>query len=163
MQTQKGDQEKMSNGLAVRQPTEIQHAPRTFSFAEMQEMAEAVAKSGLFKMNGPQVLTLMLLSESLGLHPVQAVMRYHVYDGNFKFRPHVRAQQVANHIVNEWVEAGIVEKLAIETNGKRDNKKVAAVLQETWDSDPGDLMKSASDYLASKVIPAEAPEPGSDG
>jgi hypothetical protein len=53
--------------------------------------------------------------------------------------------------------------LAIETNGKRDNKKVAAVLQETWDSDPGDLMKSASDYLASKVIPAEAPEPGSDG
>ena len=35
-------------------------------------------------------------------------------------------------------------------------------MQETWDSDPGDLMKSASDYLASKVIPAEAPEPGSD-
>jgi hypothetical protein len=60
MQTQKGDQEKMSNGVAVRQPAEIQHAPRTFSFAEMQEMAEAVAKSGLFKMNGPQVLTLSM-------------------------------------------------------------------------------------------------------
>jgi hypothetical protein len=101
--------------------------------------------------------------ESLGLHPVQAVMRYHVFDGNFKFRQHVRAQQVANHIVNEWVEAGIVGKLAIETNGKRDNKKVAAVLQETWDSDPGERTKSASDYLASKVIPAEAPEPGFDG
>jgi hypothetical protein len=39
----------------------------------------------------------------------------------------------------------------------------AQEVQETWDSDPGDLMKSASDYLASKVIPAEAPEPGSDG
>lgn len=82
---------------------------------------------------------------------------------DMRFRQHVRVQQVANHIVNEMVEDGTIEKAAIETNGKRDSSKRAAILQSIWDTDPGDLMTSASNYLASKVIPDLSPEPGSDG
>ena len=78
----------MSNGLAVRPTVEVYHEPpRRYSFDELANMADAVARSGLFKMNAPQALTLMMLSESLGLHPIQAMMRYHIFEG----RPTMRS------------------------------------------------------------------------
>ena len=78
----------MNNGLAVRPTVEVYHEPpRRYSFDELANMADAVARSGLFKMNAPQALTLMMLSESLGLHPIQAMMRYHIFEG----RPTMRS------------------------------------------------------------------------
>ena len=56
-------------------------------FHVLERMAEQVAKSGLFKMTPPQVLTLMLLAESEGIHPIKAMMRYHIIEG----RPSMRA------------------------------------------------------------------------
>lgn len=59
------------------------------SLTDIQQMASAVAKSGLFGgiTTTDQAMTLMLLCESEGLHPVAALRRYHIIKG----RPSMRA------------------------------------------------------------------------
>jgi hypothetical protein len=64
----------------------------------------------------------------------------------------VKAQQVANHLVNQGVADGFIEKAAIETNGKRDNKKVGEVLKQLWNEDAEDLMEGVGRYLADKAL-----------
>ena len=59
---------------------------RRFSLDEMGDMADTVARSGLYKMTGAQVMTLMLLCDAEGLHPIEAVKRYHLYDGRISMR-----------------------------------------------------------------------------
>jgi hypothetical protein len=52
-------------------------------FSEVQSMAVAAAKSGLFPgARTPEAaLTLMLVAQAEGLHPVQALRRFHVIEG----------------------------------------------------------------------------------
>jgi len=66
------------------------HAPApSLSVGDLQTMAEQVAKSGLFAgINSPQAaFTLMLLCQAEGLHPAQALRRFHIIEG----RPSMRA------------------------------------------------------------------------
>ena len=58
------------------------------SFNDMENMADAVAKSGLFGMNNPnQVLALMAVAQAEGLHPATAARDYHIIQG----RPALKA------------------------------------------------------------------------
>jgi hypothetical protein len=77
------------NSTAIKRisPTTELILPPQYSLADMKLMSESVAKSGLFKMDASQVLTLMLLAESEGLHPIKALMRYHIIEG----RPSMRS------------------------------------------------------------------------
>lgn len=51
-------------------------------FAEMQQLAKAVADSGLFGMGSPsQALALMSIAQAEGRHPALAARDYHVFDG----------------------------------------------------------------------------------
>ena len=59
---------------------------RRFSLDEMGNMADTVARSGLYKMTGAQVMVLMLLCDAEGLHPIEAVKRYHIFDGRISMR-----------------------------------------------------------------------------
>ena len=59
---------------------------RRFSLDEMGDMADTVARSGLYKMTGAQVMVLMLLCDAEGLHPIEAVKRYHIFDGKISMR-----------------------------------------------------------------------------
>ena len=55
---------------------------------ELQVMAQAACKSGLFQMPSPEAaLTLMLLCQAEGLHPIQAMRQFHI----IKNRPAMRA------------------------------------------------------------------------
>lgn len=55
---------------------------------EIKDMAQAVCKSGLFQLPTPEAaFTLMLICQSEGIHPIQAVKRYHIIKG----RPAMRA------------------------------------------------------------------------
>ena len=55
---------------------------------EIKEMAAAVCKGGLFQLPSPEAaFTLMLICQSEGIHPIQAVKRYHIIKG----RPSMRA------------------------------------------------------------------------
>lgn len=73
---------------------------------DVQTMAIAVAKSGLFGMKTPeQALALMLVAQSEGLHPARAAMEYHVIQG----RPALKADAMLARFQNaggkvEWKE-----------------------------------------------------------
>ena len=55
---------------------------------DLKQMATAACKSGLFQMPSPEAaLTLMLLCQAEGLHPIQALRQYHIIKG----RPAMRA------------------------------------------------------------------------
>lgn len=75
-------------------------------FEQMKEMAKSVAKSGLFGVQtDDQALSLMLLSQGLGQHPMIAVMEYHIIQG----RPAKKAEAVLAKFqqrggIVEWLE-----------------------------------------------------------
>jgi hypothetical protein len=55
---------------------------------DLKEMANAACKSGLFKMPSVEAaLTLMMICQSEGIHPIQAMKRYHIIQG----RPSMRS------------------------------------------------------------------------
>lgn len=62
-------------------------AVREYLVNEIESMAKQVGRSGLFGMNEAQAFTLMLLANAKGIHPIQAVERYHVVQG----RPAMKA------------------------------------------------------------------------
>jgi len=132
--------------------TEIQ--PR-YELGQLQEIAEQVAKSGLFKMTAPQVLTLMLLAESEGIHPMKAMMRYHIIEG----KPSMRAdamqaefQRAGGRI--EWTKDTTEECEAVfyhDTqcpNGKtvsfsmKDAERAGLATRPIWKSHPRPLMRA---------------------
>jgi|GEM_PF-2928552 hypothetical protein len=51
------------------------------SVRDLEVMASRVAKSRLFNMDESQAFTLMLLCQSRGIHPIEAVMRYDIIQG----------------------------------------------------------------------------------
>lgn len=87
--------------------TSLTVAAQGHTLADMQQMASAVAQSGLFPhLKQPnQALALMLLCHSKGLHPMEAVERYHVVQG----RPVMRADAMLSEFIRgggrvEWHE-----------------------------------------------------------
>lgn len=90
-----------------------------FSFSEVQQMAAAIVQGGLFPhLKTPQAaVSLMLLCQAEGLHPMQAIQRYHIVQG----RPVMRADamqaafQKAGGKV-EWIERTNTRAAAIFTH-----------------------------------------------
>ncbi len=74
-----------STALEVKPEWEI--VPPRYSVADIEVIAKKAAASRLFGMDEAQTFTLMLIAESEGLHPIQALKRYHVIQG----RPAMRA------------------------------------------------------------------------
>ena len=82
---------------------------------DLKEMAQAAMKSGMFGMpNAEATLTLMLICQSEGIHPMQALKRYHVIKG----KPAMRADAM---LAEYQRQGGKVEWL------ERTNEKVAAI------------------------------------
>ena len=73
---------------------------------DLKQMASAACKSGLFSMPSPEAaLTLMLLCQAEGLHPIQALRQYHIIKG----RPAMRADAMQAAFQNaggklQWIE-----------------------------------------------------------
>lgn len=75
----------MSTALAVRPHIEILPVPR-MSFDEMRDRANIVSASGLFRMTPQQALTLMMICDCKGKHPLEAFEIYHVFDGKCELK-----------------------------------------------------------------------------
>lgn len=73
-----------------------------FGVPEIAEMAKNVARSKLFGMDEAQTFTLMLLAQSKGLHPIQAVERYHVIQN----RPAMKADAM---LAEFQAHGGVIE------------------------------------------------------
>ena len=76
------------------------------SFSDMQSMAEAIAKSGLFGMKDTNsVLALMAVAQAEGLHPATAARDFHIIQG----KPALKADAMLARFQNaggkvEWTE-----------------------------------------------------------
>jgi hypothetical protein len=76
--------------------------PVLVSVGDIEVMAKAVSQSGLFGMTQPQAVTLMLLAQAKGIHPISAVERYHVIQG----RPAMKADAM---LADFQAKGGIVD------------------------------------------------------
>ena len=82
------------------------NAIQTVSVTDIEKMATAVAKSGLFGVRTPdQAMSLMLIAQAEGLHPAIAARDYHIIQG----RPSLKSDALlarfqANGGKIEWVE-----------------------------------------------------------
>ena len=62
--------------------TQVQNALALLPLSEVERMAVAIAKSGLFGAKTPdQALALMLVAQSEGMHPATAAKDYHIIQG----------------------------------------------------------------------------------
>src|SRR5271166_3494017 len=60
----------------------IQDLPPPITFQQLERMANAIAKSGLFAVKTPEAaLTLLLIAQAEGIPPTQAMMDYQVIQG----------------------------------------------------------------------------------
>jgi hypothetical protein len=108
----------MSKALAVKQDGIV------VTFNEMREMAKSLAASKMFGLESEdQALSLMMLCQAEGLHPVMALRRYHIIEGKPAYR--------ADALQGEFERAGAIlwhernEKLCAATFF-RDKHKVDA-------------------------------------
>ena len=106
----------MTNAVAIRQETSI-------SMDEIERMAVAVAKSGLFGVKtADQALALMLVAHAEGMHPAIAARDYHIIEG----RPAMKADAM----LARFQSAGGRVKWTVMTE-----EKVAAVFSHPQGGD----------------------------
>jgi hypothetical protein len=76
-----------------------------YTVGDIAEMAKGVAKSRLFGLDDSQAFTLMLLAHAKGLHPIQAVERYHVFQGKPAMKADAMLAEFQAHGgVVEWLQ-----------------------------------------------------------
>jgi hypothetical protein len=90
----------------------------SYSFADVQSMAQVICQGNLFPSlkNPAQVLSLMLLCQAKGLHPMVAVERYHIIEG----KPSMKADAMLSEFLShggkiEWQERSDVRVSAMFT------------------------------------------------
>lgn len=121
---------------------------------DMERMAVAVAKSGLFGMKTPeQAMSLMLIAQAEGVHPARAIQEYHVIDG----RPALRADamlarfQAAGGRVEwtEYTDARVCGKFShpqggtVEVDWDQARAKAAGLLNRAnWKSYPRQMLRA---------------------
>jgi hypothetical protein len=119
-----------------------------YAISDIAEMAKNVSKSRLFGMDESQMFTLMLLAESKGLHPIQAVERYNVIQG----RPAMKADAMLAEFQSK---GGVIEW------GQHDHVKCEATFSAPGVKIPVSISWSLEDAkragLASKDMYAKYP------
>ena len=69
------------------------------SFTDMSQMAEAIAKSGLFGMKDTNsVLALMAVAQAEGMHPATAARDFHIIQG----RPALKADAMYSLLLSSY-------------------------------------------------------------
>ena len=128
--------------------------PRTQAapLAELERMAEYAVKSGLFGLQRKEeAVALMLLAQAEGLHPFEALRRYHIIKG----RPAMRADAMLAAFMAaggrvEWVERSpeAVEAIFRHPQGGEarvrwtleDAKRAGLASREMWQKYPRQML-----------------------
>ncbi len=95
----------LTNGRALQLAESRPEIRRQYEMRDIETMAKNAAASRMFGMDAAQAFTLMLIAQSEGLDPIQALKRYHVIQG----RPAMRADAMQAEFQRqggtvEWVE-----------------------------------------------------------
>lgn len=132
--------------------------PGAMSFEQLMQAAQAVADSGLWKeVNTPaKALSMMLLCQSEGLNPMQAMTRYHIAEGR---RPSMKSEtmqaefQARGGIVKflQWDDTccratfshpSSPEPVEVEWTIERANRAGLTNRNPTWKSYPRNMLKA---------------------
>lgn len=120
-------------------------------FNEMNSMASAVTKSGMFGLkNENQALTLMLIAQAEGIHPIQAVQMYSIINGMPSLKStEVQARfQKAGGKIN-WKETGLTKaKVELSIDGQsyiseftmEDAKRMQLATKDNWVKMPKQML-----------------------
>lgn len=131
-------------------------APQHFTIADMWQMSQAFAKSGMFGIRNPeQALSLLLIAQAEGIHPAKAMMEYHVIEN----KPSLKADAM---LARHQRSGGKVSWIA------RADEKVTALfagplgeVEITWDKaravkaglwDKANFKKHPTQMLAARCI-----------
>lgn len=113
--------------------------------ADMGTMAQAIAKSGMFGVKDEaQALSLMLLCQAEGLHPVLALRRYHIIEG----KPSMRADALQG----EFEQTG-----AILWHERTETECSATFFREKSRADAVGQIRAKDRYAALKAGKSAAP------
>lgn len=120
-------------------------------FNEMNSMAMAVTKSGMFGLkNENQALTLMLIAQAEGIHPIQAVQMYSVINGMPSLKStevQARFQRAGGKI--NWKETGITKAVVeLSIDGQTytsefsmdDAKRMGLADKDNWKKMPKQML-----------------------
>lgn len=124
------------------------------TISDMERIANAVAKSGLFGMKTPEAaLALMAIAQSEGLHPAQAIQQYHIIQN----RPAMKADAMLARFQSaggrvEWTEytdQRVCGRFShpqggtIEVDWDQVRAKAAGLLnKENWKSYPRQMLRA---------------------
>lgn len=110
----------------------------SFSFQNMQHMAKSVAASGMFGCKTEdQALTLMLLAQAEGVHPMTAVRDYHVFNGKPSLKAEImlaRFQRAGGHVKWHCYTKEKVEATFTPPAGAGDPVRIEWTLQMAKDA-----------------------------
>ena len=124
------------------------------SFSDVERMALAVAKSGLFGVRTPeQALSLMLIAQAEGLHPALAARDYHVINGKPTLKSDaLLARFQANAGRVEWTEytdSAVAARISHPAGGSVEIKWTIAQAERagltrnpTWKSYPRQMLRA---------------------
>lgn len=123
-------------------------------YSEVKEMASVAAKSGLFPgaRNAETATALMLLAQAEGIHPMSAMRRYHVIEG----QPSMRADaMLASHYAAggtvQWLVSSDTECRAVFTSPSSklevawtidDAKRAGVAGKQNWTKYPRQMLRA---------------------
>jgi hypothetical protein len=123
-------------------------------YNEMEKMALATAKSGLFGLKSQdQALTLMMIAQSEDIHPIRAVMEYDIIGG----KPALKATTVLSRFQQsggtiEWIESNDKKAVAKFTHPQGGSititwtidraEKAGLMKNDTWKKFPDQMLRA---------------------
>lgn len=133
-----------------------------YSVRDVEVMAKKAAASRLFGMDENQAFTLMMIAESEGIHPMQAMKRYHIIEGRPSMRADAMQAEFQRHGGRlKWTKTDELECVALfwhptfhpdaieirVTMHDLVESEVAMTYQKRWDGN-----RNIIDYNAPKVF-----------
>ena len=104
----------LANGRALQLVEPRADVQRRYEMRDIEVMAKNAAASRMFGMDAAQAFTLMLIAQSEGLDPIQALKRYHVIQGRPAMRADAMQAEFQRHGGTiEWIETTETECKAI--------------------------------------------------
>ncbi len=151
-----------SGTSALAEVRETKNVP-AFSMRDLQVMAQTIVKSGMFGMqNEAQAMSLLLLCQAQGIHPMIAVQKYHIIQG----RPAMKSeamladfQQAGGKV--KWIERSDLAAEAEFSHPAGGSLRIrwtieqahkAGLVRKNKDGSPGNWDKFPRAMLSARVV-----------
>ena len=132
-------------------------------YNEMEKMALAVTKSGMFGLKSEnQAITLMLIAQAEGIHPVKAIQQYSIINGIPSLKStevQARFQRAGGKV--QWLESSITKakcKLTIDSQEyeseftTEDAKRMLLLEKDNWKKMPKQMLMARAITMGVRAI-----------